>query len=204
LYDECVLGKSHRLQYQKEGIHEFAIKLGVFFHYHVCGSMSVKLFGGALYFVLIKNDHSGYCYIDFVKKKLHVFACFQSFEKKILKDIRVKILQMKSDRKGEYTSKAFAKYLENDGVINELAALYSLHHNGRIEIENRTIVKSVRSMLYASGLFLLLWAEACNIFVYTLNWMPTTSLKKGHLMRFEKKRSHLSHILEFLDVRRML
>jgi hypothetical protein len=32
---------------------------------------------------------------------------------------------LKSDREEEYTSKAYAKYLKNGGVIHELAAPYS-------------------------------------------------------------------------------
>ena len=47
----------------------------------VCGPMSVKSLGGACYYVLFKDDHSGYRYVYFIKKKSEVFSCFQKLEK---------------------------------------------------------------------------------------------------------------------------
>ncbi|GFX87753.1 retrovirus-related Pol polyprotein from transposon TNT 1-94 [Trichonephila clavipes] len=49
--------------------------------------------------------------------------------------------------------------------------------NGAAERENRTIVESARSIIYATNLPLKLWAEAVNTSVYVLNRTRPTTVK---------------------------
>ncbi|GFY46300.1 retrovirus-related Pol polyprotein from transposon TNT 1-94 [Trichonephila inaurata madagascariensis] len=59
---------------------------------------------------------------------------------------------------------------------------YTPQQNGAAECENRTIVESARSIIYATNLPLKLWAETVNMFVYVLNRTGPTSVKdKKHI-----------------------
>ncbi|CAK1579746.1 unnamed protein product [Parnassius mnemosyne] len=74
-----------------------------------------------------------------------------------------------TDNGREYVNKVFKEYLDKEGIVHELTAPYSPEQNGRAERENRTIVESARSMLYARDVPLELWAEAVSCAVYILN-----------------------------------
>ena len=62
---------------------------------------------------------------------------------------------MRSDRGGEYYGKyiengqapgAFAKFLQENGIIAQYTLPGSLDHNGMVERRNRTLMDMVRSM----------------------------------------------------------
>jgi transposase InsO family protein len=87
----------------------------------------------------------------------------------------VKILR--SDNGGEYTSNNFVKYCAEKGISHEFTSPYSPEQNGVAERLNRTIMESVRSMIYHAGLPLVFLAKACSTAVYIYNRSPTTALK---------------------------
>lgn len=77
--EPCQLGKQHRLPFSREtSVSQY--QPGEKFHSDVCGPMSVQT-GGARYFVLFKDDASGYRYVSFIKHKSDVFDKFKDFEK---------------------------------------------------------------------------------------------------------------------------
>lgn len=78
----------------------------------------------------------------------------------------------------EYINKTFIDYLSKEGIIHECTAPYTPEQNGRAERENRTIVESARSVLYARDVSLELWAEAVNCAVYLLNRTSSSQTPK--------------------------
>lgn len=60
-------------------------------------------------------------------------------------------------------------YSKSRGIRMETTAPYTPEQNGKAERENRTIVKSARTMIHAKSLPKFLWAEAMNTAVYILN-----------------------------------
>jgi transposase InsO family protein len=76
---------------------------------------------------------------------------------------------LRSDRGGEFTSTKFKEFLLKFGIRHEQTYLHTPEQNGGAELENRTIVESVRSMLHAKQLNLVYCVEAMQTAIYVLN-----------------------------------
>ncbi|KAJ9567237.1 hypothetical protein OSB04_003203 [Centaurea solstitialis] len=71
---------------------------------------------------------------------------------------RIKILR--SDRGGEYFSREFDAFCEENGIKHERTSPFTPQQNGLAERKNRTLVEMVNCMLNQSGLPTNLWGEA--------------------------------------------
>ncbi|GJS78909.1 retrovirus-related pol polyprotein from transposon TNT 1-94 [Tanacetum coccineum] len=83
---------------------------------------------------------------------------------------------MRYDRGGEFLSKEFNKFCEDNRIRRFLTAFYSPQQNGVVERKNRTILNMVRSMLKSKKMPKEFWAEAVDCTVYLLNRCPSKSL----------------------------
>nr|GEY28217.1 retrovirus-related Pol polyprotein from transposon TNT 1-94 [Tanacetum cinerariifolium] len=88
----------------------------------------------------------------------------------------LKIKSMRLDRGGEFLSKEFNKFCEDNGIRRFLTAPYSPQQNGVVERKNRTILNMVRTMLKTKKMPKEFWAEAVDCAVYLLNRCPSKSL----------------------------
>ena len=174
----CTVGKMHRNPFPKQSQHR-ATKLYEVIHSDVCGPMQVESKGGNKYMVTFTDDNSRYATVYFIKNKDEVLTKFKEYvsfvENQSGNRGHVKILR--SDNGGEYTSNNFVKYCAEKGISHEFTSPYCPEQNGVAERLNRTIMESVRSMIYHAGLPLDFWAEACSTAVYIHNRSPTTALK---------------------------
>ena len=77
-----------------------------------------------------------------------MFEKFNEFKALIenLSDKRIKTLR--SDNGGEYTSKEFEAFCKDAGIKRELTTPYNPQQNGVVERKNRTIMESVKTMIY--------------------------------------------------------
>ena len=91
-----------------------------------------------------------------------------------MSDNRWKILQTVNG--GEYTSKQFGNYLKAEGSRHELIVPKNPEQNGVAETLNRTLVKSVRSMLSDAQLPHKFWAEALSAVVFLRNRSSTSTV----------------------------
>ena len=89
-----------------------------------------------------------------------------------------KLLALRTDRGGEFTSTEFLTYCAELGVVRQLTAPYTPKHNGVLERRNQTVVGMARSMLKASGLPGSFWGEAVNTAVYILNRTTTRGTRR--------------------------
>ncbi|CAA7045430.1 unnamed protein product [Microthlaspi erraticum] len=83
---------------------------------------------------------------------------------------------MRSDRGGEFMSKEFLKYCEDNDIRRQLTMPRTPQQNGVAERKNRTILEMARSMLKSKNLPKELWAEAVACAVYLSNRSPTRSV----------------------------
>ncbi|GFS36167.1 retrovirus-related pol polyprotein from transposon tnt 1-94 [Nephila pilipes] len=72
------------------------------------------------------------------------------------------VKEVLSDGGGEIINSTVKSVLKNSGISFRMSMPYTPQQNGAAECENRTIVESARSMIYATNLHLKLWAEAVN------------------------------------------
>jgi hypothetical protein len=137
-------------------------------HSDVCGPMSVELVDGFKYFVLFIDDYSKKTWIYFLKAKDEVFDKFQEFRALVENQTGRKIQVLRSDNRGEYTSKEFVDYCATIGIKKELTTPYSPQQNGVDERKHMTVVGATRTMIHDQGLPLFLWVEASCTAVLSL------------------------------------
>ncbi|CAG4926146.1 unnamed protein product [Colias eurytheme] len=163
----CLEGKSHRLP--------FAIsktttsRVCELIHADVCGPMEEASIGGAKYFLLLKDDFSNYRTVYFLKGKYEVKAYVEKFIKICENMTGNKILYFRSDNGLEFINKDMKEMFAQFGIVHQTTVTYTPEQNGKAERENRTLVETARSLLYAKGLPKKLWAEAINTGCFVLN-----------------------------------
>ena len=87
-----------------------------------------------------------------------------------------RIISLRTDNGGEYTSLEFQSYLKREGIKHELTVPRSPEQNGVAEHFNRTLMEAVRSMLVGAQLPQRFWAEALATAVYLRNRSPTKAV----------------------------
>lgn len=167
----CAYGKSHRKPFPTVG-RTRGKAVGDLIHTDVCGPMSIASPGGARYFIVFKDDFTGYRVLYFMKHKSEAFSFFQQFAARLKAQTGNTIKTLRSDNGGEYIDCSFENYLIAEGIRHESSAPHTPQQNGVSERKNRTVMESARSMLYSKGSSSgqkELWAEAVSCAVYTLN-----------------------------------
>ena len=194
--EPCVLGKQHRLSFPKKN--HVKARRGERIYSDVCGPFSVSSVGGANYFVLFKDEFTGYRVVSFVKHKSDVIDCLKTYVNTIRNKYDYKVKFLHVDNGTEYINQEVKKYLSDHGIQLETTAPYTPEQNGRAERDMRTIVESARSMIHAKQVPLTLWAEAVNTAVYLLN--RTTSTQSPNSTPYELwtgKKADVSHTRTF-------
>ena len=69
---------------------------------------------------------------------------------------------LRSDHGGEFIGKDFQDILCANGITHKPSPVYTPEYNGVAERFNRTVAETARTVLFASGLGLSLWAEAIS------------------------------------------
>ena len=82
----CVLGKSHRHSFITHPVRTPSPTPGYLIHADLCGPMAHASLGGALYYLLFKDDYSGYRYIFCIAAKSEALQCFQDVYHEIFHD----------------------------------------------------------------------------------------------------------------------
>ncbi|KAK2989940.1 hypothetical protein RJ640_013864 [Escallonia rubra] len=139
LYEGCLVGKQHRHSFPKESISRAKAPLEQI-HADVCGPIDPS--------------------------SLEVFSTFKRFKALVEKQNGYQIKAMRSDRGGEFMSKEFKAFCEENGIRRPLTIPYSPQQNGVVERKNRSIVNMTRSMLKSKNLPKEFWAEAVDCAVY--------------------------------------
>lgn len=173
--DGCAYGKQHKLPFGSRD--EKSNTCGHMIHADVCGKIEKPSLGGALYFLVLKDDCSHMRFVYFMRKKSEVHKHFKSFV--ILAEKQwgysVKILQ--SDNGTEFVNNEMKTFMEENGIRHRRTVPYTPEQNGAVEREMRTIMESARTMIHTRDLDGNLWAEAVNTAVYVLNRTGTSTIK---------------------------
>jgi transposase InsO family protein len=193
----CIEGKLSRTPFPSEGGQRASKPLELV-HSDVCGPFKTTSMGGCLYFVTFIDDYSRKVWVYVLKSKGEVFAKFVEFKALVEKQSEHKIKAFRSDNGGEFTSKAFERFLQAHGIERQLSTPYTPQQNGVAERANRTIVEMARSMLHHQNLNKNLWAEAVVTAVYTRNRCPTNALVgKTPEEAWSGKRPTITHMRVF-------
>ena len=163
----CLLGKMHRIPFPTGRTR--ATEIGQLIHSDVCGPMQQITPGGSRYYVIFRDDFSGWCSINIIKHKSEVPDKFMNFAALLKTETRRNVKKIRSDNGGEYCSKEFQDWLAKNGIRHETTAPYTPQQNGVAERANRTIMEAARSQMHAKKIPMELWGEAVTSSVYVLN-----------------------------------
>lgn len=142
----------------------------------VCGPFEVLSLGGSKYFVSFVDEFSRMLWVYLIKTKGEVLSVFKRFKAMAEKQAERAIKILRSDGGGEYTSKEFDQYCDENGILHEVTAPYTPQQNGVAERRNRTLLDMTRSMLKLKNLHDSFWGEAVTTAAYLLNKCPTKRL----------------------------
>ena len=165
----CTMAKKPWKPFPKRRSTLRASQPGVFFHSDICGPMSHDSFGRFHYFVLFKDDNSGYHFVFCIKRKSEVLTCFKKFCSIVSQQTWKGVQKLRSDYGGEYTSHGFKKFLDDSHIQYNFTSPHIPEQNDGTERENRTIVESIWSMLLHKKLSLGFWAKTVQTATYVLN-----------------------------------
>ena len=180
----CLLGKMVRTSCPKVSDTRASDILELI-HSDVCGPMQTDSIGGSRYMVTFIDDATRYCMVYFLKKKSEVIDKFKKYVDFVENHIGCKIKRInlrnrvktiRTDNGGEFLSKEFVSFCDVKGILHQLTNPYTPEQNGVAERCNRTIMESVRSMIFHAKVPLCFWAEAASTAVYVHNRSPSISV----------------------------
>lgn len=212
----CLQGKMSRAPFQSTRTK--TTNVGQVIHSDVCGPMQVATQVGERYFVVFKDDFSGWIEIKLLKNKSEVPNTFKKFSAKLEAETgekamiyflvyriplliilflyqQVKILR--SDGGGEYSGIEFKDWLARAGITQQVTPPYTPQLNGVAERANRTIVETARSQMYGRKVPLELWGLAMQCAAYVKNRTVSSVSNVTPFELWFKKRPDISHLKVF-------
>ena len=96
-------------------------------HYYLCGPIpSISLIGFEYYAAFINdNSRKNWIYFSRSKKYEEVLQRFQEFKALVENQTGRKIQALRSNNRGEYTSKEFDEYCRQEGIQRQLTIPYT-------------------------------------------------------------------------------
>ncbi|KAM1936926.1 hypothetical protein ACFX15_014142 [Malus domestica] len=139
----CVFGKQARLSFPVGDTWRAKAPLQLV-HTDICGPLDPMSYGGNRYFITFIDDFSRKTWVYFLKEKSTALKVFKEFKALTEAESNHKLVAMRSDRGGEYTSNAFKAYCKEQGIRHQLTADYTPQQNGIAKRKNRTILDMTR------------------------------------------------------------
>ncbi|CAI7797832.1 unnamed protein product [Closterium sp. NIES-53] len=173
----CVGGKLARHTFPDQGSDANDVLAVV--HIDLCGPFRVAAKDGSLYFLLRKDRKTRFVWVRPVAKKLDVLLEFQKWLVLVERQTKKLVLQLRSDRGGEFLGKKFTDFVDGQGIVHDLTCPYTPQHNGMAEREMRTVVESVRTMLLHMGVQHHWWHLALRQAVWVRNCLERSTLPPG-------------------------
>jgi transposase InsO family protein len=129
------------------------------------------------YILTFIDDHTRYSRVYLLKSKDQTFESFKQYKALMENKTGRKILKLKSDRGGEYSSTKFLDYLKQGGIEIERGPANRPMADSVSERYNLTLLSKMRSQLIHSGLPLYLWGELAIYSCLQINCSPSAALQ---------------------------
>ncbi|KAL8154922.1 hypothetical protein AgCh_000326 [Apium graveolens] len=175
VYTRCLLSKQSRKPFPKQTMFHAKQALELI-HADLCGPISPATIGGNKYFLLLVDDYSKMMWVYMLSNKDEAFGAFKKFKVLVDKESEKEIKVLRTDRGGEFCSKEFQSYCEENGIGRHYTAPYTHQQNGVVKRRNRTVVAMAQSFLKEKNMPSNLWGEAVRHSIYVLNHLPTRAL----------------------------
>jgi transposase InsO family protein len=194
LCELCLAGKQRRTVFpdQTQRQAEHALEL---VHGDLCGPATPVTPSGNTYFLLLIDDRSRCMWLTQLRSKDRATTSIKEFQARAEAESGCKLLALRTDHGGEFTSKEFMEYCMADGVHQQLTAPYSPQQNDVVERRNTMVAGTTCCLLKAKGLSAWFWGEAVNAAVYLLNQVPTKAVEgKTPFEAWYRKKPMVHHL----------
>ncbi|KAL3695354.1 hypothetical protein R1sor_009430 [Riccia sorocarpa] len=194
---ECLAGKQTREPFPAHSETRATTVLQLL-HADLCGPFPVPSKGGARYILMIVDDYSRRGWAIPLKLKSDTLDQFIVFCKQAEAETGQRVRGLRTDRGGEFLSKAFIQFCHTHGIHMQLTVAATPQQNGVAERRNRMLLEKMRSLMISCDAPKPLWAEAILTSNYLINVIPTraNSGVAPDTLYF-KKRPNLAHLRLF-------
>jgi hypothetical protein len=162
-------------------------------HSKICEINGMLTRGGKRYFITFIDDYSRLTYVYLLRTKDEAFEKFKEFKKMVENQKKRQIKILRSDRSGEYFSKEFFIFYEENRIIHQMTAPYAPQHNGLVEGKNKILVDMVNVMLLNANLPNNLWVKALLTTCHIHNKVSSKKLNVSPYEACNSKKPNLNY-----------
>nr|GEW80220.1 zinc finger, CCHC-type [Tanacetum cinerariifolium] len=106
----------------------------------------------------------------------------------------VKVKTLRTDRMGEFNSKAFTEYCDDTGLKHHFMAPYSIQQNGVVERRNLLVIEMARSMMKSMEVPDTLWGEAKPEHLRVFGCVAHSKVLRGHQQKIDSRSEMLVYL----------
>ena len=166
--EDCHLGKETRKPFPAKEERRNTVP-GEMIHFDLSGKMRVPSVGRNEYFLLLKDDATGFKAVYFQQAKTETEKNIKNFIAFLETQTGNRVKRCLSDNGTECRSLDFISYCHERGIKHDVTVPRNPEMNGCVEREMRTIKNAARCMLLKNQLPEFLWADAVATTVFIQN-----------------------------------
>ncbi|GJV41263.1 retrovirus-related pol polyprotein from transposon TNT 1-94 [Tanacetum coccineum] len=161
LCSSCEVSKAKRSSFKTKVVPSSKGRLNLL-HMDLCGPMRVASINGKKYILVIVDDYSRYTWTLFLRSKDETPEVLKDFLTMIQRNLQALVISVRTDRGTEFLNKTLNAFFKEEGIEHQTSTPRTLEQNGVVERRNCTLIEAARTMLSASKLPVLFWAEASD------------------------------------------
>ncbi|KMQ87973.1 integrase core domain protein [Lasius niger] len=141
-------------------------------HSDICGPINPSTWDNKRYYITFLDDYINYTMVYLLETKSEALEKFKEYAALVETKWNKKIINLRGDNGGEYTSREFKDWCKRKGININYTAPYSPQLNGKAERLNRILVEKARALLYNQENAKELWGEAIRVAAFLYNRSP--------------------------------
>jgi transposase InsO family protein len=119
--------------------------------------------------MLLVDDYTRMNIVFFLKNKSEAFENFNIYKEIVENEMDSRIKCLRSDNRGEFTSKEFMDYCNNHGIKRQFSVSRTPQQNGVIERMNMIAQEMARTMIMDSKLIDIFWTQEVHTTIHIQN-----------------------------------
>jgi len=148
--ETCIMAKHEKKPFK--GHRTRATKPLQIIHTNVCGPITPKTWDNKRYILTFFDDFRHFTVVYLLETKAQVYEFFQSYEAMVTSKFSHKIMKLRCDNRGEYSSNLIKNFCEQKGILLEYTTAYTPQMNGQAERLNRSLIEKARAMIIDSSI----------------------------------------------------
>jgi hypothetical protein len=147
-------------------------------HSDLAGPFPFSSFGGAKYFIIVRDEASGWVDGEPLRDKTEVPEAFKKVYFRMRAEFessKIGIAEsttLQTDNGSEFTSRAFETFLNEQGISRRLSIPYTPQQNGLSERTVRTVKEKITTCLIQARLPKAYWAEIFYFALFLIDNLP--------------------------------